>query len=151
MAIEVTVPFGESASLKVTGATAPEVLAQLAAVENSEIPLTLGRVIKATGTQEALGRVLGAELVEETPKPQVEEPKSIAPETDAVPEWASVVPGAPTVNGKPAWLTTITLHGIPTQVFVHPSENVDSSLPKTDKADDPRLERGEAVFFAPIR
>ena len=127
------VPFGPTASLKITGQTPSEVLADLTAVERSEIPMTLGRVTKAVEPQEALGRILGAELVEEHPKPEP-------------PEWATVgLPGAPIINGEPAWFVKSA------SAFVSPVANPDNSLPRTDNPDDPRLASGQALFFQQVR
>lgn len=149
--------------LEVSGATAQEVLADLTAVERSEVPMTLGRVLDGIGVQESLGRNLGAELLETRPKEDgthagrasgmstshggagpvgIEEP---------LPDWASIVPGAPLVNGKPAWFATVPVDGVPTPTYLHPSLNIDADLPKTADANDPRLALGQAVFFAPMR
>lgn len=160
--ITVVVPLGPVARLEVSGATTAEVLADLTAVERSEVPVTLGRVLKGTEVQESLGRNLGAELIESVPKdanpeagmtgtestqrgPVEREPEELPPAS------VSIVPGAPVINGKPAWLRTIEVNGKPTPVFIHPSRNVDRSLPRTDDPNDPRLASGEAVFFAPMR
>lgn len=160
--ISVVVPLGPVARLEVSGATTAEVLADLTAVELSEIPVTLGRVLKGTEVQESLGRNLGAELIESVPKevnqeagaagnkPLQQGPADAGIE-EPLPDWASIVPGAPVINGKPAWFRTIQMDGKPTPAYVHPSLKVDLSLPKTSDPDDPRLTSGEAVFFAPMR
>ena len=156
--ISVVVPLGPVARLEVTGATTAEVLADLTAVERSEIPVTLGRVLKGTEVQESLGRVLGAELIESHPKEVADEASTTSTQQQVeqgnespLPDWASIVPGAPVINGKPAWFRTIQKDGQSIPAYVHPSLEVDMSLPKTDNPDDPRLGSGEAVFFAPMR
>jgi hypothetical protein len=160
--IEIIVPLGPVAQLKVSGTTSHEVLGQLTEVERSEIPLTLGRVLDKTGVQERMGRLLGAEQVEEMPAQQPQEPVSPPPAqqvgsestthaggaqsgAEPVPSWAQIVPGAPVVLGRPAWFTTD--HSINRPVFVHPSTSADWSLPKTEDENDPRLAAGQAVFY----
>jgi hypothetical protein len=128
--IEIQIPLGPVANIKVTGATANEVLAQLTAVEHSEIPMTVGRVVKASESGEALGRVLGAEVIEEQPKPEL-------------PPWAQILDGAPIVNGQPAWF--VASEG----AFVSP--NPDTSLPQTNNVNDPRLAQGQAMFYMKVR
>lgn len=149
--IEVVVTFGPEHRVSVTGETAHDVLAQLTAVEQSEIPLAVGRIIKGLAPREALGRVLGAELIgteekstESAPAPQKAAQRQ---QPEAVPSWAKVVPNAPLVNGQPAWLVNGGgSGGKPWTAFVHPSEHVDRSLPETSDPDDPRLAAGTAWF-----
>lgn len=139
--IEVEITFGPGVQVRVNGDTPHEVLAQLTAVEKSEIPLTAGRVLRAAGTQESLGRNLGAELIEEKPVT----PAGFAAEP--VPSWAKVVPGAPLVGGQPAWLVN-GKHpdGRVWVAFVQPSTAVDRTLPETSDPEDPRLAAGTAWF-----
>jgi hypothetical protein len=160
--IEIIVPLGPIAQLKVSGSTSHEVLGQLADVERSEIPLTLGRVLDGIGVQERMGRLLGAEQVDETTTQQPQAPASGPSSTQAdsestthaggaqiaaepVPDWAQIVPGAPVVLGQPAWFTRD--HSIGKQVFIHPSSSADWTKPQTADENDPRLAAGEAVFY----
>lgn len=150
--LEIVVPFGPIAQLKVSGSTPHELLSQLTAVEQSEIPLTLGRVIKKSEVQESLGRILGAEQVDVVPKRNEgqEEAREQFSDSNNVPAWAEVVPDAPIINGVPAWRVNLATDDAPRYAFVHPTDNVDDRLPKTDNPNDPRLEKGEAMFFKPL-
>lgn len=142
--IEATVTFGPGTQVRVTGESPHEVLAQLTQVERSEIPVTMGRVIRASGVQESLGRNLGAELVEEHSK---EEPAPAGFGEDDIPEGVQIVPGAPIIAGKPAWLISGETKGRPWTAFIHPDRNVDRNLPTTDDENDPRLAQGKAKFW----
>lgn len=132
------------ALLRVTGETAHEVLAQLVSVEKSEIALTIGRLNTATDVPERMGRLLGAELLEEA---EATAPAPAGFGSAQVPPWAKVVPGAPVVNGVPAWLVN-GKHpdGRPWVAFVHPDTDIDRSLPETSDTEDPRLGAGTAWF-----
>lgn len=143
--IEAVVTFGPDTRVHVSGATAHEVLALLTEVEKSEIPLTLGRVRRGAGTQESLGRHLGAELIGEESKAQEPAPNGFGEET--LPPGVKIVPGAPLIAGKPAWLMSGEKNGRPWTAFIHPKADVDRSLPVTDNPDDPRLAAGTANFW----
>lgn len=173
--IEIVVPLGPIAALRISGKNTQDVRAQLTDVERSEIPSILGRVIAATGAQESLGRNLGAQLIEEQPleqEPEQEEQQPSAPAkppapapaegvvgtglvftADPTPDWAQVPPGAPVVHGQPAWLVTDNSSGQSKLVFVQPQfpgTTVDLSLPTTTDPDDPRILEKTARFYRPL-
>lgn len=158
--IEINIPLGPLAYIKVSGHTSHEVLAQLTEVERGEIPSVVGRVVAATGAQESIGRNLGGELVEEhdtqrlreDPRNQPE-PVASAPAAPSGPtlrepsEYEQKVPGAPVVLGQATyfatWMEGDKSHG----AYVHPFL-YDPEKPMTDNAEDPRLASGEAWFFS---
>lgn len=172
--IEIVVPLGPNAALRISGKSTTDVKAQLTDVERSEIPSILGRVIAATGAQESLGRNLGAQLIEERPleqEPEQEEQPSAPAETpaaapaeglpgtglvftaDPTPDWAQVPPGAPVVHGQPAWLVTDNVNGQTKLVFVQPQmpgSTLNMELPTTTDPMDPKILEGTARFYRPL-
>lgn len=170
--IEVNVPLGPIAYVKVSGASSHEVLAQLTDVLNGEIPSTVGRLVNETdaaNVSERLGRVLGAEVVDhdtqalrEDPRakqadpvseftPQGQAQTAPAPTNQPTPrdpsEIEQLVPGAPTVLGRPAyfasWQDQTGSHG----AFVHPFLYEQNWEKATADPNDQRLATGEAWFF----
>lgn len=93
--IEAIVEF-DGFTLKASGATPHDVLADLTALRESEISGLIGNLRQGAEGREALGRVLGAKLVEETPaETPAEQPQEPAQEPAAPAPAPAPTPEAP--------------------------------------------------------
>lgn len=160
--IEINVPLGPIAYVKVSGDTSHQVLAQLTEVLTGEIPAKVGQLVNETDSAnvgERLGRLLGAEVLEDHDLERLkEDPRAVREDPAAtftpVPrdptEIEQTAPGAPLVMDRPAyfasWSDETGSHG----AFVHPFLYEMDWAKATDNPEDPRLKTGEAWFFQQI-
>lgn len=175
--IEINVPLGPIAYVKVSGDTSHQVLAQLTEVLNGEIPSTVGRLVNETDSAnvgERLGRELGATQVDSEYAQQLQEdPRSQPiPQEDPISEFQQPsqetreaqalafqpvprdpapheqqAPGAPQVMGRKAFFASWSDESGDHGAFVHPFLYDQDWEKATADNNDPRLATGEAWYF----
>lgn len=178
--IEINVPLGPIAYVKVSGDTSHQVLAQLTEVLTGEIPGKVGQLVNETDSAnvgERMGRLLGAELIEDHDLERLKEdprnqgvsygdlaadfnraaaptPSAPAAEFTPVPrdptEIEQTAPGAPLVMDRPAYFASWSDESGSHGAFVHPFLYEMDWAKATSNPEDPRLKTGEAWFFQQI-